>query len=128
MNILNMKNYFLILIGLCLMYMLSCNKKIFHNVEVKGRVIHFVTKQPIACTLILWSNGATFGGSKRETQLGTTNTDENGFFTIKCKASNDSHYLLQIVGSLMVSQTNEPFSILVTEDKVTNLGNIERGS
>ncbi len=107
--------------------MQSCIKKTFHNVEVKGRVIHFITKQPLACTVTLWSNGATFGGSKRATHLGHTNTDENGFFTIKCKASKDSHYLLEIVGSPLVSQTTEPFSILVTEDKVTNLGNIERG-
>jgi len=114
-------NLFCILI-FCLAF-LSCEKRPFATIEVKGRVLNFWSKSPITSSIALWVGSST-PGSKGTTNYGSYSTNSDGSFDIKSNAQwNGNNYTLVFVPSSSSGDAfNEKYA--VSKNQTLDIGDI----
>ncbi len=99
-----------------------CEKKIFKKIKATGRILHFYTKQPISTGLSLVSDNQ-FSGSAKTVDIASGHSDENGYFTLKGKASKANPYYLYIS-----EDRGQARQITLRENSTTDLGTFYTGS
>ena len=105
-----------------------CQKKLFGHVEVKGRLLHFFTNQPLQKSVELRGDDATSSKNSTENSISLCKgqSNEDGTFDIRSKPSRRDRYYLYIDGkSWNEKKTSE---IDVTANKTNDLGDIFIGT
>lgn len=103
------------------LFLISCERKPFRKVEVKGRILNYYTGQPISTGVALRSDNK-FSGSSDGISIGGATSDKEGYFVIKGRASKASTYYLSFDGGYGKT------SVDVKENQVTDVGNFYSGS
>jgi hypothetical protein len=87
------------LVVICMLFLCSCDKRPFANIELHGRVMNSTTNIPLQATIQLWTG--THPGDNGSTKFGDTSTNSDGTFDIKSKAGwNSDNYYLVIITSI----------------------------
>jgi hypothetical protein len=107
--------------GFFLLSLSCCEKKLFHRVNVKGRILNYYTGQPISTTVFLVSDN-NFSGSSKSVGIGSATSNEGGYFSIEGKASKANSYFLSCQGIATEMRID------VKEDEVTDIGTLYGGS
>src|SRR5688572_24430003 len=70
-------------------------KKLFKKVQGHGRVLNYITNEPIACNIDITSTNATTSKSAPNAILTSTSSTSDGTFNFKTKASKISSYYIK---------------------------------
>jgi|GEM_PF-4661581 len=111
----------LFILSLVLLCLTFCTKKAFKNIKVKGRLIHFFTKQPLSSDVFIVSDN-NFSGRSKSIDIGSDATSSEGYFSIKGRASKQNSYYLNI------PDESEMRKIDLKEGQTNDLGEIYSGS
>jgi len=116
-----------LLLGLSLSFWF-CQRRLFKNIDISGRLVNYFTKEPITENMTLMGDDAT---SAKEVQMrtqtiATGKSDENGHFNFKTKASRrNSYYLFVRYGEPTTDNTYfQQYSFSVNENSKTELGDV----
>ena len=106
------------LISVLLFYF--CQKKIFKNIEAHGRIVNYITNQPISTDITLRTADATSAKNLPYVDLYKTNSSGDGTFHFKTKASRRDKY------DLYIGQSSYQYAqdISLKEGSNTDLGEI----
>lgn len=125
------RNLFVISFFICLpaLVFICCQKKIFGNVEVKGRLVHFYTGLPTTGKVTLFADNVHSSSScaPESILLATAQAGTDGNFTLKSKLSKGKNYYLHINDWRFYDYQTEQSAISISKNKETNLGDIIAG-
>lgn len=99
----------------------SCEKRMFHTINIKGQVLHVFTREPMAGLSVDLASDNKFSGSSETVPIARGKTDSNGFFSINGSASKAPSYYLHVNGKTIRFSMNK-------HDKVHDVGTILSGS
>jgi hypothetical protein len=78
---------------------LSCQKKTFKRIEVHGRLVNFITNEPITGKVDLYADGFKNFGKQQDSGrvlLASVQANSDGTFSLKSSASKGDNYYLRI--------------------------------
>jgi hypothetical protein len=111
-------------ISLLLLVLWCCQKRIFGFVEVRGRMVHFFTREPRDLQVRLMADDATSSKNSTEASilLDETQTGSDGSFRLRSKPSRRAAYYLSF------SDANGLLEINAKTNKINDLGDVETGT
>ena len=107
----------------CSFTFLFCQKKLFKNVEVHGRVINYITGAPEQAGINLYGNAGP--SDQNSIDMVRSHTYGDGTFYIKSKAAESEVYYLQV---LPTSSTGLDTNIVLKDGQNVDIGNFLAGS
>jgi hypothetical protein len=104
-------NLYILIILTFVLFSLSCRKKIFRHVTIKGTLIDYFNNRPIPSDLIFLGYTGNKKYSEETMNLKTASTDDQGVFEIKTRAAKTGEYILNFRG-----KTKDPLMISLTQN------------
>lgn len=128
-----MKVHLSILLLILSQFFIDCKRqtRLFKNIEVRGRLVNFFTKEPVPNTEIKLRANDVHSSSSYSTariELASAVTDNDGNFILKSKASKKDNYQLEIVGANRTYAYSLVDTFFTAKPKsVYNIGDINTG-
>lgn len=120
------------ILSFCLMviFSLSCRKETlpFGKTKISGRLVHFITKQPMANTRIYLNHILKYQETKYDdANLASIDTDDNGNFTFETKVAKSNKYRLLIPSSIQYRNLFDT-SFALPKSQELQLGDLNCGN
>jgi hypothetical protein len=101
-----------------------CQKKLFKKVQGHGRVLNYITKEPISCNIDVTSTSATTSKDVPHVNLISTSSASDGTFNFKTKASKSNDYYVKFN---LDNDYSPEYGISLKDGKDSDLGDILTG-
>jgi len=120
----------LLFICVCVMAFAFCEKKLFGSVQVKGRLIHYLTGEPTGGTVSLMADdvhsSSNYAAESVELTSGSAKSD--GRFTLKSRLSKGSNYYLHVNSTQCFDPVTRQSKIEIVKHGVTDMGDLLAGT
>lgn len=120
------RNKIIFTIFICVLPFLFCQRKLFKKIDIQGRLVNFITNEPISTKIVLKHRDASTAKDVPYLTYDDTNSNSDGTFNFKGRAAKTTSYYLLIGDEPNEYQKYEKY-IKVNEGAITNLGDVPYG-